>query len=110
MTPDIFSLYNTALTIIWVIVGGRGTLIGPIFGAVALFYSDLEPRHPGQVVNNNLVLGVVLIVFVLLVPRGIVPSIIQIWDRAQSRNVMLPARRSACAGGAPGGRHRRSGS
>ena len=88
VTPDIFSLYNTALTIIWVIVGGRGTLIGPIFGAVALFYL-ISSLGTQAVVNNNLVLGVVLIVFVLLVPRGIVPSVIQIWDRAQSRNVML---------------------
>ena len=88
VTPDIFSLYNTALTIIWVIVGGRGTLIGPIFGAVALFYL-ISSLGTQSVVNNNLVLGIVLIVFVLLVPRGIVPSIIQIWDRAQSRNVML---------------------
>jgi len=88
VTPDIFSLYNTALTIIWVIVGGRGTLIGPIFGAIALFYltSTLGTQ---TVVNNNLVLGIILIVFVLVVPRGIVPSIIQIWDRAQSRNMML---------------------
>jgi branched-chain amino acid transport system permease protein len=88
VTPDMFSLYNTALTIIWVIVGGRGTLIGPIFGAVALFYL-ISSLGTQAVVNNNLVLGVVLIVFVLLVPRGIVPSVIQIWDRAQSRNVML---------------------
>ena len=107
VTPDIFSLYNTALTIIWVIVGGRGTLIGPIFGAIALFYltSSLGTQ---TVVNNNLVLGVILIVFVLLVPRGIVPSIIQVWDRAQSRNMMLRkekrlrrrrARRPASEGG-----------
>jgi len=107
VTPDIFSLYNTALTIIWVIVGGRGTLIGPIFGAIALFYltSTLGTQ---TVVNNNLVLGIVLIVFVLVVPRGIVPSIIQLWDRAQSRNMMLRkekrlrrrrARRPASEGG-----------
>lgn len=31
VTPDVFSLSQSALTIIWVIVGGRGTLIGPIW-------------------------------------------------------------------------------
>jgi branched-chain amino acid transport system permease protein len=82
VTPDIFNLYNTALTIIWVIVGGRGTLIGPIFGAVALFYltSSLGTQ---AVFNNNLVLGIILIIFVLIVPQGIVPSVIKLWDRTR---------------------------
>ncbi len=88
VTPDIFNLYNTALTIIWVIVGGRGTLIGPVLGAIALFYltSGLGTQAS---INNNLVLGIILIVFVLLVPRGILPGVIGIWDRAQSRSKLL---------------------
>ncbi len=88
VTPDMFNLYNTALTIIWVIVGGRGTLIGPIFGALGLFYltSSLGTQ---TVINNNLVLGIILIIFVLAVPQGIVPSVIKLWDRARSRNSLL---------------------
>jgi len=75
ITPDVFSLFNAALTIIWVIVGGRGTLIGPIGATFALFY--LTSALGGQsVLNNNLVLGVILIVFVLLVPKGIAPTVI----------------------------------
>lgn len=80
VTPEVFSLYNSALTIIWVIVGGRGTLIGPILGAFALFYltSSLGTQ---TIVNNNLVLGLILVLFVLFVPRGIVPSVIALWQR-----------------------------
>ena len=33
VTPSVFSLGQTAEVIIWVIVGGLGTLIGPIIGA-----------------------------------------------------------------------------
>lgn len=74
VTPDVFSLYNAALTIIWVIVGGRGTLIGPIIATFGLFY--LTAALGGQsTFNNNLVLGVLLILFVLLLPRGLVPTI-----------------------------------
>ncbi|MDP2084942.1 MAG: hypothetical protein Q8K20_07090 [Gemmobacter sp.] len=81
VTPDVFSLFNAALTIIWVIVGGRGTLIGPIGATFALFY--LTSALGGQsVLNNNLVLGVILIVFVLLVPRGVAPTIAD-WVRAR---------------------------
>jgi branched-chain amino acid transport system permease protein len=75
VTPDVFSLFNAALTIIWVIVGGRGTLIGPVGATFALFY--LTSALGGQsVLNNNLVLGVILIFFVLLVPKGVAPTII----------------------------------
>lgn len=88
VTPDMFNLYNTALTIIWVIVGGRGTLIGPILGAIGLFYltSSLGTQ---TVLNNNLLLGIILIVFVLVVPQGIVPVVINLWDRRRSNRKRL---------------------
>ena len=74
ITPDVFNLYNAALTIIWVIVGGRGTLIGPIAATFGLFY--LTSALGGQsLLNNNLVLGGILIFFVLLVPKGVAPTI-----------------------------------
>lgn len=84
VTPDVFSLYNTALTIIWVIVGGRGTLIGPVLGAFALFYLTAQLGSQSAV-NNNLVLGLILVLFVLFVPKGIVPSVVDLWDRARRR-------------------------
>jgi branched-chain amino acid transport system permease protein len=74
VTPDVFNLYTAALTIIWVIVGGRGTLIGPILGAFLLFYLTAQLGSQSTL-NNNLVLGVILIVFVLGVPKGIIPTI-----------------------------------
>lgn len=88
VTPDVFSLYNTSLTIIWVIVGGRGTLIGPILGAFGLFYL-ISWLGTQSVVNNNLVLGAILILFVLAVPRGIVPEVIRLWERGLSRRASL---------------------
>lgn len=84
VTPDVFNLYNAALTIIWVIVGGRGTLIGPILGAFAMFYLTSELGQQSTI-NNNLILGIILIIFVLLVPRGIVPGVIYLWDRRRGR-------------------------
>jgi ABC-type branched-subunit amino acid transport system permease subunit len=89
ITPDVFGLYNAALTIIWVIVGGRGTLIGPVFATFALFY--LTASLGQTQLNNNLVLGIILIVFVLLVPKGIAPTVTD-WYNARSRK-SAPARR-----------------
>jgi ABC-type branched-subunit amino acid transport system permease subunit len=86
VSPDVFSLHDAALTIIWVIVGGRGTLIGPVLGAFGLFYLTSFLGTQGAF-NNNLVLGVILILFVLLVPRGIVPTVVRWWDQARARRI-----------------------
>ena len=97
ITPDIFNLYNAALTIIWVIVGGRGTLIGPIGATFALFY--VTSALGGQsVFNNNLVLGIILIIFVLLVPKGVAPTIID-WASARQKKSQRRVRRRRRAEG-----------
>ena len=87
ITPDVFNLYNSALAIIWVIVGGRGTLVGPVLGSFALFHLTTWLGTQGTV-NNNLVLGLILIVFVLAVPKGILPTFINWWDKARQRRSM----------------------
>lgn len=92
ITPDVFSLYNAALTIIWVIVGGRGTLIGPVIATFALFYLTSSLGAQSQL-NNNLVLGIILIVFVLLVPKGIAPTVID-WANAKRRRGPVRRRRA----------------
>jgi branched-chain amino acid transport system permease protein len=93
ITPDVFNLYNAALTIIWVIVGGRGTLIGPIAATFGLFY--LTSSLGGQsLFNNNLVLGIILIFFVLLVPKGIAPTIVDWFEGRRRKRSPQRRRRS----------------
>ena len=90
VTPDVFNLYNAALTIIWVIVGGRGTLIGPVLGAFGLFYLTAA-LGTQTTFNNNLVLGAILVVFVLGVPKGVVPTVAD-WTATQRGRRQLRAR------------------
>jgi ABC-type branched-subunit amino acid transport system permease subunit len=78
-SPTIFGLAQSAQIIIWVIVGGLGTLIGPIVGCVAIQWLTTQIGTQ-QTFNSNLVLGAILVGFVLLVPRGIVPSFISMGD------------------------------
>jgi urea transport system permease protein len=73
VTPSVFSLGTTAEVLIWVIVGGLGTLVGPMIAAVVLGSLKLELGHQ-TLVDNSLVLGAILILVVLLVPRGFAPS------------------------------------
>jgi branched-chain amino acid transport system permease protein len=74
VAPEMFNLSQAAQVVIWVIVGGRSTLIGPIFGTAVVQYLSnwLGTISVGQV---TLVLGVVLMIFVLVFPRGLLPTI-----------------------------------
>lgn len=92
VSPTIFSMIQSAQIIIWVMVGGVGTLIGPILGAVALSWltAEVGTQH---VINANILFGGILIVFVLLVPRGLVPMLTeQVWSR-----LMQPRRKGTVA-------------
>ena len=84
VTPDVFSLGQSALAIIWVIVGGRMTLIGPILATFVLYFltSSLGSQ---QIFNANLVLGIILVIFVLLVPNGVVPTIAGWFERRRTK-------------------------
>src|SRR4029079_17689600 len=85
VSPTIFGLAQSAQIIIWVIVGGRGTLIGPIVGCIGIQWltTALGANQPSGgsdwwakiFANAPLILGMILIAFVLLVPKGLVPTL-----------------------------------
>ncbi len=85
ISPTVFSLTMSAQVIIFVLVGGLGTLLGPILGAVGIQYLIILAGSQSKI-DSNLGLGVVLVAFVLLVPRGVVPAI---------RDRLLPIGKSA---------------
>ncbi|SNB79495.1 amino acid/amide ABC transporter membrane protein 2, HAAT family [Arboricoccus pini] len=84
ISPTVFALAMSAQVIIYVLVGGLGTLLGPILGAVLIQWL-ISFAGSQSAVDSNLVLGVVLVAFVLLVPQGLVPvvrdTITGFWQR-----------------------------
>lgn len=74
VSPTIFALSLSAEIIIWVTVGGLGTLIGPVVGCFLIQYLDSQIGTQ-QTFNSNLALGAILIVFVLLLPQGLIPTL-----------------------------------
>jgi branched-chain amino acid transport system permease protein len=78
--PTIFSLSLSAEIIIWITVGGIGTLLGPIIGCFVIEYI-VSQIGSQQTFNSNLVLGVILVGFVLLLPKGIVPTAQMIFSK-----------------------------
>jgi len=93
-SPTIFGLAQSAQIIIWVIVGGLGTLMGPVVGCVLIQWLTTQIGTQ-QTFNSNLVLGTILVLFVLLVPKGLVPSIGMLLERLGRRSA--PAGRSSDA-------------
>jgi len=81
VSPNVFSLTMTSQIIIWVIVGGLGTLVGPIIGCLIMQYLATT-LGTQQLANTNLIFGIIFLAFVLLVPRGIVPSLRRVGIRA----------------------------
>jgi ABC-type branched-subunit amino acid transport system permease subunit len=90
ISPPVFGLAQSAQIIIFVLLGGLGTLLGPILGAFAVQY--LISRIGGQqVFDANLLLGAILVGFVLLVPQGVVPAATALLARAFRRRPSAPA-------------------
>jgi len=92
VSPTAFSVVQSAQIIIWLMVGGAGTLIGPVIGCFAISWLTLKIGTQ-QFVNANVVLGAILLVFVLLVPKGIVPLLSErlgSWLLSHRRLTQLP--------------------
>ncbi len=78
--PSLFSLSQAAMVIIWVMVGGRGSLAGAFVGvAVVQWVTDSAEMIVSQ--QTPLILGLTLIVTVLLLPSGVVPTLVKAMGR-----------------------------
>jgi urea transport system permease protein len=92
VSPPVFSVVQSAQIIIWLMVGGAGTLLGPVIGAMAMSWLTVRVGTQ-QLVNANVVLGAVLLIFVLLVPRGLGPTITERlvpWLLSWRRSTLAP--------------------
>jgi len=82
VTPGVFSLGASAEVIVWTIVGGLGTLAGPMLGAIVLGALKLLLGQQ-TLIDNSLVLGAILVLVVLLLPRGLLPTLAR-WRQRQA--------------------------
>ena len=86
MPPDAFSLETSGQLVVQTIVGGAGTLIGPLVGAaVWLWLRDNLQLVPGLAALWKLVLGIAFIVLVIGLRRGICGEIIHALNERRNR-------------------------
>jgi branched-chain amino acid transport system permease protein len=65
-----------------VLIGGAGTLLGPVVGAVVVLY--IERVLPSSIAFAETVLGLVFIVFVIAARQGIVGLARTMYARARA--------------------------
>jgi branched-chain amino acid transport system permease protein len=94
INPAVFSLQQSAVIVIWVLVGGRGTILGAFLGAALVQYlagvlgtisagepwgifghAVTPPGWIGALLQPPLALGLLLMAIVLLFPSGLVPAL-----------------------------------
>lgn len=80
--PQSLSLTNSAETLLMVIAGGSGTLIGPIVGAAIVLL--LKNYVSAFVERWTMLLGFVFLVIVLFMPDGLVPGVQRLWARLRT--------------------------
>lgn len=71
-----FDVLITAKTVIYAMAGGLGTVLGPLVGTVVLVWVDdlIWRQFP---VLNNFLLGLIIALLILFMPRGLVGSLMQ---------------------------------
>jgi len=92
VTPNLFSLGQSAEIIIWCIAGGLGTRLGPIVGAAGLAYLKFMLGQQSMI-DNTLITGLILVLFVLFLPRGLVPAIATFANAVFGRSRRKPGTR-----------------
>ena len=79
LVPDAFNIVESFTMMAMVIVGGMGTMIGPVIGAIVLTFLPELLRGFGEM--RLMVYGVALTLVVLFLPGGIVQG----WQALQAR-------------------------
>ena len=95
INPSEFAPANSIEAVIWVAVGGRGTLVGAVLGAVLVNYAKTTFTTGALAPYWLFVLGGMFIAVTLLLPRGIVGTLQYWWTERRSRkevdaNAALP--------------------
>ena len=98
INPSEFAPANSIEAVIWVAVGGRGTLIGAVIGAIVVNWGKTTFTSGVLAPYWLFVLGSLFVLVTLLLPRGIVGTWRHLWANYRERKA---AQAAATAEAAP---------
>ena len=92
ITPEIYGVENSFWPVTYVILGGLGTLAGPVVGTIALTIIWEGLKVTGLTFGRYVIVGVMLILAIIFLPRGLVslPERVQEWVRRRRKKGPLP--------------------
>jgi branched-chain amino acid transport system permease protein len=76
----LFDVDITVLMVVMAVIGGTGTVVGPVIGAVALQYLS-EWLRDNYTNAHTLIFGAIIVIAVILFPMGIVRFSREAWKR-----------------------------
>jgi len=85
INPSEFTPGNSIEAVIWVAVGGRGTLLGAVIGAILVNFAKTTFTTGALAPYWLFLLGGLFIGVTLLLPRGIVGTIRHWWHGRRGR-------------------------
>ncbi len=92
VSPELAGFVFGTELVIFTVLGGRGTLIGPVLGTIAVDYESAQLSGDYPFVWK-LILGAAFVVVIVAFPRGLLPILTGAWRRMAGR--VSPGRASA---------------
>lgn len=91
INPGEFEPANSIELVVWVAVGGRGLLVGPIVGAILVNYAKTWFTTGALAPYWLFALGGLFIGVTLFLPKGIVGTLVDRWTALEQRRASLRA-------------------
>ena len=92
VSPEVFLFTYTITMVIMVVAGGKGTLAGPVVGAVLFTVLPEALRELTSYQWQMLLYGVLLIAVLFFMPEGIVPALRAAWPALRTAGPALRRR------------------
>ncbi|MBR0699405.1 urea ABC transporter permease subunit UrtC [Bradyrhizobium sp. 62B] len=99
INPSEFAPGNSIEAVIWVAVGGRGTLVGAALGAVVVNYAKTFFTSGMLAPYWLFMLGALFILVTLLLPKGIVGTFNAWWDSSREKRIAAASTSAAAEDG-----------
>jgi len=93
LNPEPFGVDQSLNIILAVILGGSGTLTGPIVGAVSVVFLPELLRFADSF--RLIIYGSILVIATIFLPKGLVPLVISIWQRLRARKTVAEDHKAA---------------
>ncbi len=102
VSPQIFGFSLATSVVLWTLVGGRGTIVGPVIGAMAINFASATLADV-WLQYWTLATGLIFVAVVVVMPHGLVPSAQRLAGRPARRRQQPTLRPAATDGDATSG-------